>query len=250
MSDWTALDDELARWRSAGRNASFWWRDDDAAQAGPELERLLGLAASSKTPVGIAAVPAILEDKAVRLIAVAPGATVLQHGHRHDNRAAPKAAKSEFPADLPLANRLADVEAGRARLAAIAGDRFRPVFVPPWNRMTDDMAPGLAAIGLKGLSRNKPRAARFAAPGLVEANIHVDVVDWHAERRFLGEARCIGAVVDHLAAKRLGQVDADEPTGILTHHLVQDETTWQFLEDFFRRLAGRFLPVPVVFGMP
>jgi hypothetical protein len=32
-----------------------------------------------------------------------------------------------------------------------------------------------------------------------------------------------------LQARRLGQVDAQEPTGILTHHLVQNEATDAFL---------------------
>ena len=29
MSCWQALEDELARWRDAGRCAEMWWRDDD-----------------------------------------------------------------------------------------------------------------------------------------------------------------------------------------------------------------------------
>ena len=35
---------------------------------------------------------------------------------------------------------------------------------------------------------------------------------------------------EHLRARRLGAVCADEPTGILTHHLVQDEATDAFLD--------------------
>ena len=37
----------------------------------------------------------------------------------------------------------------------------------------------------------------------------------------------------HLRARRFLEVDAEEPTGILTHHLVQDERT----NDFLRRLV-------------
>ena len=36
--DWAVLGDELARWREAGRSATFWWRDDDAVQRTPALE--------------------------------------------------------------------------------------------------------------------------------------------------------------------------------------------------------------------
>jgi len=47
----------------------------------------------------------------------------------------------------------------------------------------------------------------------------------------------IGQVVAHLRDRRQGRVDADEPTGILTHHAVHDSETWRFLEGLADRLA-------------
>jgi hypothetical protein len=44
----------------------------------------------------------------------------------------------------------------------------------------------------------------------------------------------MGGLIGHLRARRLAEVDAEEPTGILTHHLVQDEAT----DAFLRRLAA------------
>mgnify|MGYP003341179144 CR=1 FL=1 len=32
---------ELSRWRDSGRAPVLWWRDDDAADVGPALDRLL-----------------------------------------------------------------------------------------------------------------------------------------------------------------------------------------------------------------
>ena len=58
MSNWEALDQELAYWRAAGRTAELWWRDDDAADTGPELDRLLALHRQSATPLALAVVPA------------------------------------------------------------------------------------------------------------------------------------------------------------------------------------------------
>ena len=43
MSTWTDLSDEAARWSQDGRMADLWWRDDDAADVGPALERLLAI---------------------------------------------------------------------------------------------------------------------------------------------------------------------------------------------------------------
>ena len=43
MSSWQVLDDELAAWAAAGQRATFWWRDDDAAEDCPDLAQLLDL---------------------------------------------------------------------------------------------------------------------------------------------------------------------------------------------------------------
>jgi hypothetical protein len=40
-----------------------------------------------------------------------------------------------------------------------------------------------------------------------------------------------------LLAKRTGYRDIDEPTGILTHHLVQNDAVWRFLEDLLQFLS-------------
>src|SRR5690606_39595463 len=52
--EWTALEAELDLWAEAGRVASFWWRDDDATDVTPPLERLLRLKDSTRTPLTLA----------------------------------------------------------------------------------------------------------------------------------------------------------------------------------------------------
>ena len=39
---WDRLEREIDAWAAAGREATLWWRDDDAVAATAELERLLG----------------------------------------------------------------------------------------------------------------------------------------------------------------------------------------------------------------
>ena len=58
MSDWTALQEELEAWRASGRSATLWWRDDDATDCTPALERLLNLAGRYGVPVSLAVIPA------------------------------------------------------------------------------------------------------------------------------------------------------------------------------------------------
>jgi hypothetical protein len=67
----------------------------------------------------------------------------------------------------------------------------------------------------------------------------VDVIDWHDTRGFLGLGATLDLLIGHLAAKRGGQADISEPTGLLTHHLVHDTETWKFLEVFLDWCAGR-----------
>jgi len=235
---WRALGAELARWRETGCAADFWWRDDDAARAVPALERLLALAARSRTPLALAVIPHQAEPA---LFDTLPAAVcVIQHGADHRNRAATGEKKTEFPAHEAPAEALARLAGARKRLAGLAAQRMLAVLAPPWNRISAALVPQLAGAGFRGLSGYGARAAAFAAPGLRQVNAHVDIVDWRGAGGFVGEEAALGAACAHLAARRAGRADAAEPTGILTHHARHDEAAWAFLERFFEftRAAG------------
>ena len=58
MTSWAAFRAELDHWQEAGRNASFWWRDDDAETPSPALDQLLALRASRGLPLALAVIPA------------------------------------------------------------------------------------------------------------------------------------------------------------------------------------------------
>jgi hypothetical protein len=77
------------------------------------------------------------------------------------------------------------------------------------------------------------------APGLTQVNTHVDVIDWRGTRGFLGLAPTLDLLTRHLAAKRSGGADSAEPSGLLTHHLVHDTETWDFLGAFLGWCAKR-----------
>jgi hypothetical protein len=123
---------------------------------------------------------------------------------------------------------VSELAAGRARLSDLFGTLAQPVLVPPWNRFDDSLLDLLARCGLTGISRARSVSARV--PGVIEVNIHVDLVAWKGSRGFVGEDEALGGLVEHLRARRLRAVCADEPTGILTHHLLQDEETDAFLD--------------------
>lgn len=228
---WAALDEELGRWRDAGRAADFWWRDDDATARTPALERLLALSSGREVPLALAVIP----------LAAAPElfsgleANVLMHGTDHRNRAAAGEKKTEFAAAEADARALERLAKAKAQLAQLAGARFVPVLAPPWNRFKRALVARLPGCGLHGLSAYGTRETAQAAPGVTQVNTHVDVIDWRGTRGFVGEEAALRAVLVHLAARRAGRADHAEPTGVLTHHAMHDDTTWAFLERLFER---------------
>src|SRR5271168_1064688 len=233
MVKWPDLMAELDCWEEAGKVATLWWRDDDAVAPTARLGRLLSIA--SGVPVSLAVVPADAEPELAQWLAHYPrsapkaSVAVLQHGWRHLNHSG-VGKKSEFPTERSRREVAAELAAGRTRLSDLFGSRAQPVLVPPWNRFDDSLLGLLANCGLTGISRARPRSAAARAPGVIEANIHVDLVAWKGSRGFVGEDAALGGLVKHLRARRLRVVCADEPTGILTHHLVQDEATDAFLD--------------------
>jgi hypothetical protein len=240
---------ELDAWGDAGTAATLWWRDDDAIDATPALDRLLAEAAG--VPLGLAVVPMEATAALVRRLAAGSGAVpgvldVLQHGHAHANHAPLGGKKAEFTAGRLEPAMAAEVAEGFARLTALFGPRFVPVFVPPWNRFPHDLVPCLVAVGHRVLSTYGPRQAPMAALGLRQVNTHVDVTDWRTTRTFIGGDRLARGIALHLAARRAGTVDADEPTGLLTHHLDLEAGDLAAIGAVVRRIAAhpaaRWLP--------
>jgi hypothetical protein len=123
-------------------------------------------------------------------------------------------------------------------LEIAAAARFVPVLAPPWNRLPESLAKGLAGAGFRGVSQFGARRAASPAPGVSRVNTHVDLIAWRGGRGFAGEEGALSAALAHLMAKREGRADPAEATGWLTHHAVHDEATWVFLERLFETTLG------------
>ncbi len=239
MKTWLNLDAELKAWENAGRTATLWWRDDDAAEPTPALARLLALARRAGVAVHVAAVPAELDADFARALDGSREVRVLQHGYAHVNYA----AKGEGAAELgwhrepaTLCRELAD---GWRRLQAADLPHLLPVLVPPWNRIASELLAYLPRLGYRMVSTFAARGAPEAAGGLLQVNTHFDPIRWKQGPRFCGTEAVLEQMLRHLQARRLGAVDAEEPTGILTHHLQTDALGWAFLEELMDRTADR-----------
>ena len=229
MTSWVELQTALDAVAERGEAIRVWWRDDDAGRNHPALTRLLDLAECRDLPLALAVVPMWLDANAQGRIAASPQATVLQHGFAHANHAPPDGRSIELGGRDPETV-LAELARGRAVLADAFGCAFLAVLVPPWNRLDAALIARLTGCGFVGLSTFGPRIATGAAPGLVQVNTHLDPIDWRGSRLFVGETAALGRLVAVL--------EADEPIGILSHHLAMDEAGWAFLDRLLGVLAG------------
>ena len=140
-----ATNAELDNIAESGETAVFWWRDDDATKPSAALDRLLRAAESHA--LALAVIPAGTTGALVNHLDGADNVTVLQHGFRHANHAPATEKKAEFGAHRPMPAMLSEIEDGRTRLEDLFGDRFLPLFVPPWNRIADNLPAALAIRG-------------------------------------------------------------------------------------------------------
>ncbi len=240
MSAWDRLSAELDAWGTAGRTATFWWRDDDAVEATPALGRLLGLRRDLGVPLAIAAIPARARADLAEALRAEADIDLLQHGYAHANHRPPgDGKKTELGSDRDLWTVAREIADGRGRMDTVFGEgKWLDVMVPPWNRIDPPVVALLPALGFNGLSTFHVRPAAEPVPELIAVNTHIDVIDWPGTRAFSGDEACIGATLAHLSAKRTGRADAGEPTGLLTHHLAHDEASWDFIGRFVRATSA------------
>lgn len=232
MSDWTAFDDEVARWRDAGHEVDLWWRDDDAVDVGPALDRLLQVHHATAAPLALAVVPAqATAALAVRLVDE-PMIDVLQHGYAHVNHAGGTEKKMELGLQRPAMIVLGDLGTGWMALERLFGRKALAVLVPPWNRIARPLVPTLPEIGFRGLSTFGARTRPEPVRGLRQINTHVDLIDWRGSRGFVGIGPALDMLVQALGTAR---TQSREPVGILSHHLAMDEGAWEFLMSLMGR---------------
>ncbi len=238
LCDWDDLCRELDCWSAAQRMATLWWRDDDAVEPSEALDRMIALVEECQVPLTLAVIPAHMTASLVeRLAPFEQQITMVQHGYAHFNHAPVTEKKVELGDHRPLAVVLDELMRGWSRLRELAGSRALPILVPPWNRIAARLLPELPNRGWGGLSTYGPRPCSTDVPRLCQVNTHVDIMRWQKPRGFLGKEKSLGQLVTHLRDRREGRVPENEPTGLLTHHLVHDRTTWRFLQYLLPKLS-------------
>lgn len=222
--DWRRLDAAME-----GRAPVFWWRDDDATEASPALERLLSLTGDMGAPLTLAAIPARVTPSLAERVAKSPGVTVAVHGWSHRSHAPDGEKNGEFGAHRPLAARMVEAERGLSIIMETFGARALPVFIPPWNRLAPDMPAALAGAGYRGVSIYGTRWPE--ARPLPRLDAHLDPIDWRGTRSAVDPQGFIDRIAELLAE--------NAPIGLMTHHLAHDAAIWELVETVARHLTAR-----------
>ena len=233
--DWKILYQELDRWAESGRTAWFWWRDDDAVEVTPALERLLALHRDTTIPLTIAVVPQQATKALADYLNIWPGVTAAQHGLAHINHATLGEKKCEFPLSRPRESCLQDLHAGQTAMRRLFPAQSRSMLVPPWNRFPAELTGHLAPLGFTALSGFQLRQQYWAAPGLVRLNTHIDPVDWKGQDSAVGRKMALAVAERCLKAMRTGAAP-QQALGLLTHHLRHDNAGWDFVAEFLARV--------------
>lgn len=236
INAWPRLETELDLWAESGKKASFWWRDDDAVSETSKLNLLNNISQTFDIPVSIAVIPALIESSLPKFLLQHNHFSVLQHGFSHSSYAEKGAKKIELGGERSDTSIVTELFDGFQRMKKSFPDQFIPVLVPPWNRIDPRVFQSLREIGFTGISVSGARDVEYPVANLLQINTHVDPINWRHGREFIGAELAITIIQKHLYLRRTKDKYSDEPTGLLTHHLVHNESIWSFCRSLFKHL--------------
>ncbi|MFN0263387.1 glycosyltransferase [Tepidamorphus sp. 3E244] len=213
--------DVLDRFASAGRKVRLWLRDDDAVAPTPALDRFIETFAGMGLRTVLAVIPQYATQALAERLSREALVDVATHGLAHINHAPAGTKSSEFGASRDIDAVGDDISVGKARMADLFADPL-PLFVPPWNRMDTRFHADLKNAGYVALSTFGVKGENVG-DGLIALSTHLDIMDW-ATRTGRSAADLDAELADWLEDRF--QSGSEVPLGVLTHHLVHDETSW------------------------
>ncbi|MBO0858596.1 MAG: hypothetical protein J2P21_09045 [Chloracidobacterium sp.] len=210
-----------------------FFRNDDVDEDEASLRRLLKLFLERNTPLNLGVIPGRLTAACAELLArsliAAPELLELnQHGWRHDNHEL-EGRKCEFGASRAYAEQLADIAQGQARMTEAFGPNWFPVFIPPWNRCTDETRRAIDQLGFRAFSA-KQGSAVVTGYRFEEISISLDIYRWNGGARMKLAEDIIGELIRQLSKQQL--------IGVALHHKVMDDWAFAFLGSLLDTLAA------------
>jgi hypothetical protein len=224
------LEKEINRLDSENKYMEIWWRDDDLEAPSHSLENMIAVSDNINLAPLLAVVPARASSQLVNLLNQC-NINIAMHGLNHYNYEPFTRKKAEFGSFRPIEAQWKDLEKGIGKLEQLFGDLFLKCFVPPWNRINNELTKTLPSFGISSLSTFSSRKEATPVPGLLQVNTHVDVIDWKEKRSFIGAELMADKIAGELQNCRTRAIDTLEPIGLLTHHLIMSIDDWKQFQE-------------------
>jgi hypothetical protein len=188
------------------------------------------VAQKSQIVVALGVIPQRADDSLVHLVS-GKDCCIWQHGWSHDFH-----VSGEFGDGRPLELMMHDALCGQRALDRLFGPSgWQPVFVPPNHSLSMTFKSLIPSLGYVGLSAGAPLTPRLDY--VPEVNAEIDIMNW-PEGKILPESAISGMIIAQLRSRRMREVPVDRPIGILTHHLVFDDSAWNFVSRLFEFLRS------------
>lgn len=215
----------------------LFFRDDDVDEDEAALRRLLQLFLRRETPINLGVIPGRLTAAGGKLLAqsvsAAPALLELnQHGWLHINHESGHergGRKCEFGPGRTYAEQLADIAQGQARMTEVFGPHWFPVFIPPWNRCTEDTYRALDQLGFRALSAKQGESV-VTGYRFKEISITLDLYRWRG-------GACL-KTLDEIVGDLIAQLPRQQIIGVMLHHKVMDERAFSFLGSLLDALVS------------
>ena len=216
-----------------GNRFRMWWRDDDSCRDTLELRKFLS--ATGTVPIALSVIPGLLQGDFVTLVNRTDNVSILQHGWKHINHSSDGVAPSEFPESRSPSEVSLELREGLTLLKAHFGDRFTPIFVPPWHSCASWLLEQLPELGYLAVSRDAPLFPLLKRGAGEEVNIEIDTSNWRAQGSFIGSTELVMKITRALTI-RLQWSAPSMPIGILTHHALLTQSDCDCLNAFVSAL--------------
>ena len=152
---WKEIDRLIAYFQQNRQDLDFFWRDDDAVAVTLQLKRLYKLAEKYNATILLAVIPSHIQHDLQPYLQEHKRLVPCVHGFSHTNHAPPGEKKAEFGSHRALPILRSEANEALNLFNGKLGDIGIPVFVPPWNRMDEQLGPVLPELGYLGISRGR-----------------------------------------------------------------------------------------------
>ncbi|MDC4206937.1 MAG: glycosyltransferase (plasmid) [Candidatus Manganitrophus sp.] len=207
------------------RGIDLFLRDDDIDNDEETLQYLFDITLARHVPLNLEIIPGALTDAGIKLLDhhkhLHPTLFELnQHGWLHLNHEK-EGRKCEFGISRNFDQQWEDISGGKTLLEKIFGDKFYPVFTPPWNRCTEETFKVLDRLGFRVFSKDKGDRL-VTGFGFKEISTTLDLYRWKGKPSLKSPEE----IVESLTF----QMRETGPIGILLHHQVMSDEAFAFLD--------------------